>query len=147
MNQMTHTRRLAAVVDAAPMVLVVDDYPAVADVVCTMLESAGYDVWSAGSAEAALQLLPEARWDALVTDLNMPGLSGLDLLRRRDINLPAVLMSAQEPHGLLFELLSLNAVWLQKPFSPSHLIDLVASSMSRPSPPATGELNGHEPAA
>jgi CheY-like chemotaxis protein len=61
-NQMAHTRRLVGVVDAAPMVLVVDDYLAVADVVCTMLESAGDDVWSAASAEAALQLLPEARW-------------------------------------------------------------------------------------
>lgn len=146
MNQMPHTRRLFSLVDAAPMVLVVDDHPAVADVVCTMLESAGYDVWSAGSAEAALQLLPEARWDVLVTDLNMPGLSGMDLLRRRDIELPAVLMSAQEPHGLIFELRSLNAVWLQKPFSRSHLIDLVASAVSRRSPPATGELSGHGPA-
>jgi DNA-binding response OmpR family regulator len=142
-NQMTHTRRVFGVVDAAPMVLVVDDYPALADVVCTMLESAGYDVWAAESAEAALRLLSDARWDALVTDLNMPGLSGMDLLRRRDIELPAVLMSAQEPHGLIFELRSLNAVWLQKPFSPAQLINLVAKAARRSSPPATDELSGH----
>ena len=135
MNQVTHTRRILCSVDTAPMALVVDDYPTLADVVCTMLESAGYDAWSAVSAEAALQLMSEARWDVLVTDLNMPRLSGMDLLRRRDSNLPAVLMSAQEPGGLIFELRSLNAVWLQKPFSPSQLINLVGKAVHHHRPP------------
>lgn len=143
MNHVTHTRRILCSVDTAPMALVVDDYPTLADVVCTMLESAGYDAWSAVSAEAALQLMSEARWDVLVTDLNMPGLSGMELLRRRDINLPAVLMSGQEPDALIFELRSLNAVWLQKPFSPSQLINLVAKGVRRSSPPATDELTDH----
>jgi DNA-binding NtrC family response regulator len=130
-NTMTRTKRRLDSVHHAPTVLIVDDYPAVGELARMILEAVGYDVWIAESAEAALQLLPEARWDALVTDLNMPGLSGMHLLRRRDPAVPAVLMSAQAPYGLILELRHLNAVWLQKPFSPSQLIDSVESAVAR----------------
>jgi CheY-like chemotaxis protein len=128
---MNHSRepqqRFTAIGDTIS-VLVVEDYSAVADIVCQVLESAGCDVWLAASGEVALELLPEHRWDMLVADLNMPGVSGLDLLRLRDPTLPAILMSAGEINGIAFELRFLNAVWLQKPFTPAKLIDLVLNS-------------------
>ena len=63
--------------------------------------------------------MPENDWDVLVADLDLPGISGLDLLRLRDPTLPAILMSAQELDGIAFELAFLDAVWLRKPFSPA----------------------------
>jgi DNA-binding NtrC family response regulator len=128
MNQIQELQQLLRPASETMTVLVVDDYPGVADVVRTMLESIGCEVWLAASAESALELLPQRDWDVLVTDLHMPGLSGLDLLRRRDPALPAILMSAQELHGLAFELRRLNAVSLQKPFSPAQLIELVLNA-------------------
>jgi CheY-like chemotaxis protein len=133
MSTTGHEARLfhPAVTDAVIQVLVVDDYPAVADVIYLMLDSVGCDVWLADSAEAALQLLPEHDWDVLVTDLNMPGLSGLELLRLRDRELPAILMGAGEQNGMSLELKFLNAAWLQKPFSEAQLIELVLSAADR----------------
>lgn len=139
MDQMTQSGQRFEVpifVVDAPAVLVVDDYAPVAEVVSRILEAAGFNVWVTSSAESALELLTESRWDVLVTDLNMPGLSGMDLLRRRDVELPAVLMSAAEAYGIDFALRSLNAVWLQKPFVPAQLINLVASAANRPARPA-----------
>ncbi len=128
MNQNNQLQQLSWPVIDSIAVLVVDDYPAVAEVVRKMLESAGCDVWLADSAESALELLSERHWDVLVTDLQMPGLSGLDLLRKRDPTIPAILMSAQQMNGIGFELRRLNAVWLQKPFSPAQLIELVLNA-------------------
>jgi two-component system response regulator GlrR len=136
MNQFAYTGTMFGR-ENPPAVLVVEDYPAVADVVCTILERVGCDVWAAYSAETALELLPEAEWDLLITDWRMPGLSGLELLRRRDMTVPAILMSAGQPEGILFELHALNAVWLQKPFSPSQLIDLVVASTAGTEPKAS----------
>jgi DNA-binding NtrC family response regulator len=69
--------------------------------------------------------LPENDWNVLVADLDLPGISGLDLLRLRDPTLPAILMSEQELDGIAFELAFLDAVSLRKPFSPAKLIELV----------------------
>jgi DNA-binding response OmpR family regulator len=139
MDQMTQSgQRLEApifVVDA-PSVLVVDDDAPVAEVVSMMLEAAGFSVRVTSSAESALALLRENHWDVLVTELNMPGLSGMDLLRRRDVELPAVLMSAAEAHGVDIALRWLNAVWLQKPFTPAQLINVLVNAANRPARPA-----------
>lgn len=135
MNQVANAQRMFASEDA-PTVLIVEDHPGVADAVCTILEAIGCDVWIAHSAEAALELLPEARWDLLITDWHMPGLSGLDLLRRRDATLPAILMSAGQPDGVLLQLQASNAVWLQKPFLPTQLIDMVVATTQGTGPTA-----------
>jgi CheY-like chemotaxis protein len=135
MNRVANAQRMFASEDA-PAVLIVEDHPGVADAVRRILEAIGCDVWVAYSAEAALELLPEARWDLLITDWHMPGLSGLDLLRRRDARLPAILMSARRPDGILFQLQASNAVWLQKPFLPTQLIDLVVATTQVTGPTA-----------
>lgn len=62
-------------------VLVVDDEPEIAELLRAMLESAGYEVASADSGLVALELLAEARFDAIVSDLRMPGMDGAALWR------------------------------------------------------------------
>ncbi len=61
---------------ASPRVLVVDDEPEVAELLREMLESAGYDVATAESGAVALELLAEARFDAVISDIRMPDLDG-----------------------------------------------------------------------
>lgn len=63
-------------------VLVVDDEQIVRKVCCSILEHAGYDVTEAASAEAALALLADNRFPIVLTDIRMPGMSGLDLLQK-----------------------------------------------------------------
>ncbi len=62
-------------------VLVVDDEAELADVIREMLEVAQFEVATAESGEVALELLSEARFDAVVSDLRMPGMDGPGLWR------------------------------------------------------------------
>lgn len=61
-------------------ILIVDDEPLVRDLVRQMLDVKGYRCSTAGSGEEALLLLQSDRYDAVITDLMMPGMSGADLV-------------------------------------------------------------------
>jgi CheY-like chemotaxis protein len=77
--------------------LLVDDNLAFVQNLAEILEETGAAVDVATHGEEALERLAERRYDALVTDMRMPGLSGCELLRlarRRDPGLPVVLLSA-----------------------------------------------------
>jgi CheY-like chemotaxis protein len=65
---------------AQRQVLVVDDNPAIRACITTMLESAGYDVAEAEDGLEALLLISKSTPDVVVSDLNMPRMSGFDLL-------------------------------------------------------------------
>jgi len=65
----------------ATSVWVVDDDDAVRGVLEAMLKELGYDVQSYDNAEAALNAYREAAPDVVITDVRMPGMSGLDLTR------------------------------------------------------------------
>jgi DNA-binding NtrC family response regulator len=78
-------------------IVVVDDKPALADLVVADLEEAGYTALSAYSAEQALARVAEQAVDVVVTDLRMPGRSGTDLCRElilRDPEVPVIVMTA-----------------------------------------------------
>jgi putative nucleotidyltransferase with HDIG domain len=61
-------------------VLVVDDDPIICQLLTTKLNSSGFVSQSCGSGEEALQLLSKESFEAIISDLNMPGISGLELL-------------------------------------------------------------------
>src|SRR5260370_22902642 len=72
-------------------VLIVDDEPAVRKMLGVMLSQVGIGNQSAASAEAALDVLPSGLFGAVISDLRMPGISGLDLLsevQRKHPDLP-----------------------------------------------------------
>jgi len=80
-------------------ILVVDDEERMASVVASALERAGYECEAATSGESALSVLDTREVDAVVTDWKMPGMDGIELLRRiheRRPGLPVVLLTA---HG------------------------------------------------
>src|SRR6266849_11190461 len=63
-------------------ILVVDDMPAMQQMLNCSLASEGYRVATAGSGEEALARIDEQEFDLIVTDIVMPGLSGLDVLEK-----------------------------------------------------------------
>ena len=63
-------------------ILVVEDELNIRTALVTMLEKRGYVTRSAGTAEEALRVLDETTMDLVITDLKMPGIGGLELLRR-----------------------------------------------------------------
>src|SRR5262245_66045193 len=68
-------------VDLMPTVLVVDDEPAIVDSLQKILERESLRVMTAGSGGEALELIRRHPVSVLLTDLMMPGMSGVDLLR------------------------------------------------------------------
>ena len=78
-------------------VLVVDDDPSILDMTEDLLTEAGFEVTKCGSGEEALVLADERDWDVVLSDLQMPGIDGLDLLagmRERRPDTPVILMTA-----------------------------------------------------
>src|SRR5688572_7633471 len=78
-------------------ILVVDDEAGARSVLAETLRGEGYTIETAGDAFKALGRLEEFSADLVLTDLNMPGMDGVELLRKlkeHDAELPVVLMTA-----------------------------------------------------
>jgi putative two-component system response regulator len=116
-------------------ILVIDDEDVIRMLVVEILESAGYDVTSAESAEVALALLEDSDFDLVVSDVIMPGLSGLELLeavRARRASLPVILVTGAGTYDTLSQALTRGAAGLvTKPFAHSDLQSAVADALDR----------------
>jgi len=116
-------------------ILVIDDEDVIRMLVVEILESAGHEVTSAESAEVALALLEHAEFDLVVSDVIMPGLSGLELLeavRAHRASLPVVLVTGAGTYDTLSQALTRGAAGLvTKPFAHSDLQSAVADALER----------------
>ena len=117
-------------------VLVVDDEPTIAEVVSRYLERAGYDVRSVGDGPAALDAVADQRPDLVVLDLMLPGLDGLEVMRRiRDParpNMAIILLTARGEESDRVVGLRLGADdYVVKPFSPAELVARVDAVLRR----------------
>ncbi|QYK46867.1 MAG: sigma-54-dependent Fis family transcriptional regulator [Phycisphaeraceae bacterium] len=108
------------------MVLVVDDKEMMRDSVAGTLERAGFEVATATDGAAALEMIARRRPAAVVTDLRMPGLSGIELIERIraiDEELPIVLMTAFGTIETAVKAMRVGAFdYLTKPFEGDELV-------------------------
>jgi DNA-binding response OmpR family regulator len=124
-------------------ILVVDDDPAVLDLVITRLEIAGYETRRARDGAAAVDRLAEVRPAAMILDLNMPKLDGfgvLDLMSQRTdlAGIPVLILSARSaPNDVKLAIAMGASDYLSKPFETSRLLSRVARLVQprRPPPP------------
>lgn len=107
-------------------VLIVDDKEMMRDSVLKTLERAGFDAATAADANAALEMIARKRPDAIVTDMRMPGMTGIELLERVrtiDDDLPVVLMTAFGTIETAVKAMKLGAFdYLTKPFEGDELV-------------------------
>ena len=78
-------------------ILVVDDNTLVLESTCSLLSSCGFSVIACAQSTLASQMLQEHDFDAVLSDIKMPGMTGLELLdtiRAADPDIPVVLMTA-----------------------------------------------------
>jgi two-component system, chemotaxis family, chemotaxis protein CheY len=109
-------------------VLVVEDSPAMRSFVRAALEEGGFaEVVEASNGFEALRLLPRERYDAVVTDINMPDIHGLEVLsfmRKSEVHAgtPVVIVSTEGAERDRERGMALGAnAYVTKPFEPEHL--------------------------
>lgn len=109
-----------------PRVLIVDDEPQVLRALRTALTGNGFAITTASTGEAALDLLSGSLPDAMILDLNLPGISGLDVVRQvREWapQLPILVVSVREAERDKVAALDLGADdFITKPFGMEELI-------------------------
>ncbi len=109
-------------------ILIVDDERAILDTVEILLRGEGFDASIAQSGREALERFDEIAPDVVLTDIRMPGVTGLDLLeavRQRDPEVPVILMTAQASLQSAVKAVNQGAFYyLQKPFTNAELVAL-----------------------
>jgi EAL domain-containing protein (putative c-di-GMP-specific phosphodiesterase class I) len=116
----------------APHVLLVDDDASLLAVTRDLLEDAGYRVTAAGDGEAAIRELAVGGCDVVLTDVGMPGLGGVDVLkavRTRDRDLPVVFLTGSPSLETAIDAVQLGAHrYLLKPVAAAELLGAVAAA-------------------
>jgi len=117
------------------IVYVVDDDEAVRHSLEFLLKTAGLEVRSFGSPEAFLKVLPEAKFGCVITDLRMPGITGIDLLRRvkeSGIDMPVIVVTGHGDIALAVEAMKIGAIeFLEKPFDDDVLLEAVRGALQK----------------
>ncbi len=121
-------------------VLVVDDKPTILDVVGRYMERAGYETHRAADGPEALRLAEEHRPDLVVLDLMLPGVDGIEVMRRLHERpgprIAVILLTAHgEESDRLVGLRQGADDYVVKPFSPAELVARVGAVLRRVSPP------------
>lgn len=115
----------------AKKVLVVDDSSAIRESVSYVLDQAGYGVVQAGDGLEGLEKLKEGSFDLIVTDVNMPNLDGIGLVRKvreqgQHKFLPIVVLTTESQQSKMQEGKEAGATgWIVKPFDSEKLLGVV----------------------
>jgi len=120
---------------ARKSILVVDDEKNQREILETILSSEGYDVTTASSGEAAMKFVESRRFDLVLTDLKMAGMSGLDLLKELtnfDKSIIVILLTAHGSVDSAVDALRLGAFdYLQKPYDQAKLLETVSRALNK----------------
>jgi two-component system response regulator AtoC len=126
-------------------VLIVDDEPNLRKILSAQLTRDGYDVMIAEDGEQGLAMLKDHHIDMVITDLKMPKVDGMTLLKealREDPDLPVVMITAHGTVDTAVEALKSGAFdYLTKPFDKDEVRQIVAKALK------TKELSGAEASA
>ena len=99
------------------------------------LEPLGYEIGTADNGEDALRQLDNQEFDLILLDIRLPGMDGLDVLRRvvkQHPDIPIVMVSAHGTVESAVEAMKLGAVdFIQKPFTPQELRTIVQQVLDR----------------
>jgi len=130
-----NTSMLSSRADAPIRVLVVDDEDTIRLVLAKYLRTRGFEVVTAESGDAALETLAGARFDLMLCDVRMPGLSGVEIVPsalETDPDLGIVMLSAVNDAPTATEAMSQGVLdYLTKPIELQHLYDAVQRALHK----------------
>jgi FixJ family two-component response regulator len=128
-------------VTAEPLVSIVEDDEPLRMALIGLLRSSGYDASGFASAEDFLQSGKVQHFDCIITDIQMPGMSGIDLkmeLIARQFPVPVIMITARGEPGLKQRAIASGAVgFLSKPFDGDELLHVLKAALGGREPEAT----------
>jgi CheY-like chemotaxis protein len=139
MERRAHSRQRRTLVTASSLqVLIVEDNVGLQNMLCEMVVGLGHRARGVGSAEEALDLLDDLRFDVLLADVTLPGMSGIALATIAIEKNPAIRIVFSTGHGyLLSERLDFDFALLHKPYFLHQLMQAIgpppAKSLDAPS--------------
>jgi putative two-component system response regulator len=114
-------------------ILVVDDDPAICKLVARWLQNDGYRYATADSGPAALQALAGSSFDLMITDINMPAMTGIELLKKaknKYADLAAIMATAVDDRNIATHALELGAYgYIIKPLNKNETLINVANAL------------------
>ena len=132
-------------------VYVIDDDAAMRDSLNFLLESADFSVVLFETAQNFLDALPGLAFGCVVSDVRMPGIDGIELLKRMKAGhsvFPILIMTGHGDVPLAVEAMKLGAVdFLEKPFEDDRLIGMIDAAIRQAEPSARNEAVTHDIAA
>ncbi len=121
-------------------VYVIDDDAAMRDSLNFLLGAAGFDVTTFDTATKFLNVLPRLDFGCVVSDVRMPGIDGIELLKRMKAltsRFPIVIITGHGDVPLAVEAMKLGAVdFLEKPFEDDRLIAMIDTAIRQSDPAA-----------
>jgi two-component system, LuxR family, response regulator FixJ len=134
--------------DADAIVHVIDDDEAVRQSLQFLLRASGVSARTYESASAFLSTLPTVETGCIITDVRMPGISGIELLRRlgdMQIRMPVIVITGHGDVPLAVEAMKYGAVdFLEKPYEDELLLGSVRSALNRSQQDATRDAKRAE---
>ena len=119
-----------------PRLLLVDDEPGIRATVAANLELAGFEVVEAEDGPRALAALERGRFDLVLSDIRMPGMSGVELfqqIKKKQLDLPVILMTAFALENQINEAISSGVFTvLSKPFEVDDAVPLLRRASANP---------------
>ncbi len=118
-------------------ILTVDDSASVRMAIRIALSGAGYAVTEAGDGAEGLAALKGGRFDMVVTDLNMPRMDGLTMIRElRSLpgcaGIPVIFVTTESDDGMKAQAKAAGATgWLVKPFQPDQIVRVAKKVLGR----------------
>ncbi len=118
-------------------ILTVDDSPSLRMAIRIALTGAGYDVTEAGDGREGLQKATSGQFDMIVTDLNMPVMDGLTMIRElrkspAQCGTPIIFLTTESDDAMKQQAKAAGATgWLVKPFVPDQLIKVSRKVLGR----------------
>ena len=125
------------------VVYAVDDDVAMRELLAFLLDAAGFTVVAFETASSFLEALPGIESGCVVTDVRMPGIDGIELLRRVKRAKPALSVIVITAHGeipLAVQAMKLGAIdFLEKPFEDERLVDAIRAAVANTTDRAKAE--------
>ena len=131
-----------------PVIYVIDDDESVRDSLDFLLRSSQFLVKTYDSAAAFIETLPDIAFGCIITDVRMPGLSGIELLkqlRERDVKFPVIVMTGHGDVPLAVEAMKIGAAdFFEKPFDSDSIVAAVRAALSNSQKDADREAERRE---